>query len=351
MSAETAIERVLRRGTEHTRPDEDASRIAAAARRHGLPGAALTDAAADIRDLSRKPTQPLARVVWRVWGDQGATVLEQAARLLSAAAMTLALVACGGDQFGAGPGPVTDAGTADQVVQPPPDGPRGAGGAPDGDSASPGVGGGAGHGSGGQAVEAGAGGTLSDAARQADSGAGGASVVAEAGTVSPEAAPPACPLPTIDDKSLPASFVWDSYLAKYGPDCMRCTASPCGVVTLTWWPVTQAGLTVSATINYSESGSMGISIGPCGQESQCTAWKMLPQGPLTLTLERSGDGYRVSTVDMNPGTMNVGSAGGIGSCPSPLYSFLVTRPPPQDSVRESLRATLLGLTFPCGATP
>ena len=82
MAALTAIERALRKGDVETRPGVDAERIARAAARHGLPAAELEAAAADIRDWSRKPEHPVARVVWRLLGDPGADVLDRAIHLL-----------------------------------------------------------------------------------------------------------------------------------------------------------------------------------------------------------------------------------------------------------------------------
>jgi hypothetical protein len=82
MAALAAIERALRKGGLDTQPREDAERIAAAAWRHAVPARDLATAAADIRDWSRAPVDPLAVVVWRVLGDPGADVLELAIRLL-----------------------------------------------------------------------------------------------------------------------------------------------------------------------------------------------------------------------------------------------------------------------------
>lgn len=82
MAALAAIERALRKGNLATRPEEDAERVAAAARRHGLPPEALAGAARDIRDWTRRPEGPLALAVWKVLGDPGADVLELALRLL-----------------------------------------------------------------------------------------------------------------------------------------------------------------------------------------------------------------------------------------------------------------------------
>lgn len=82
MAALAAIERALRKGDLDTQPREDAARIAAAAGRHGVSAQALALAAADIRDWSRVPGDPLAVTVWRVLGDQGADVLELAIRML-----------------------------------------------------------------------------------------------------------------------------------------------------------------------------------------------------------------------------------------------------------------------------
>jgi hypothetical protein len=83
MAALNALERALRRGTPATLPTEDAERIAAVARRHGLAAAELAEAAADIRDWSRRPSLPVATVVWRVLGDPGADALDCAARLVN----------------------------------------------------------------------------------------------------------------------------------------------------------------------------------------------------------------------------------------------------------------------------
>lgn len=82
MAALAALERALRKGDLETRPGVDAERIAAAAARHGLSPEELADAAADIRDWSRKPRHPVALVVWRVLGDPGAEVLDRAMGLL-----------------------------------------------------------------------------------------------------------------------------------------------------------------------------------------------------------------------------------------------------------------------------
>ncbi len=82
MAALAAIERALRKGDLGTEPREDAERIAAVAGRHGLSARELAEAAADIRDWSRPPVEPLASAVWRVLGDPGADVLELAIRLL-----------------------------------------------------------------------------------------------------------------------------------------------------------------------------------------------------------------------------------------------------------------------------
>ena len=82
MAALAALERALRKGDLETPPEVDAQRIAAVARRHGLSMTELAGAAADIRDWSRKPTDPVAVVVWRVLGDPGAAVLDRARRLL-----------------------------------------------------------------------------------------------------------------------------------------------------------------------------------------------------------------------------------------------------------------------------
>lgn len=82
MAALAAIERALRKGDLDTRPTEDAERIAAAAGRHGVTEAELAAAAADIRDWSRAPSDPLATLVWRVLGDPGAEVLDLAIGLL-----------------------------------------------------------------------------------------------------------------------------------------------------------------------------------------------------------------------------------------------------------------------------
>lgn len=82
MAALTALERGLRAGTVDTRPAEDASRIARVAARHGIPASELLAAAADIRDVSRRPALPVASLVWRFLGDPGAAVLETAAQLL-----------------------------------------------------------------------------------------------------------------------------------------------------------------------------------------------------------------------------------------------------------------------------
>lgn len=81
--AALAVERILRQGDEQTLPAVDAERIARVARRHRLAASDLLEAAADIADVSRKPTLPLARAVWRFLGDPGAAVLNEAARLLS----------------------------------------------------------------------------------------------------------------------------------------------------------------------------------------------------------------------------------------------------------------------------
>jgi hypothetical protein len=82
MAALAAIDRALRKGDLDTRPEEDAARIAAAADRHGVGADELVAAAADIRDFSRAPVQPLAARVWAVLGDPGADVLELAIRLM-----------------------------------------------------------------------------------------------------------------------------------------------------------------------------------------------------------------------------------------------------------------------------
>ncbi len=82
MAALAAIERALRKGDVATRPETDAERIATAAGRHGLSALELAEAAADIRDWTRRPERPLALAVWRVLGDPGADVLELAIRLL-----------------------------------------------------------------------------------------------------------------------------------------------------------------------------------------------------------------------------------------------------------------------------
>lgn len=82
MAALDALDRALRKGTELTRPDEDAARIARVAVSYGLPAAELRGAAAEIRDWTRRPAQPVAARVWRVLGDPGADVLDLAARLL-----------------------------------------------------------------------------------------------------------------------------------------------------------------------------------------------------------------------------------------------------------------------------
>jgi hypothetical protein len=82
MAALAAIERALRKGDLETRPTVDAERIARVAQRHGLTAEELAEAAADIRDWSRKPRHPVAVVVWRVLGDPGADVLDRAIRLL-----------------------------------------------------------------------------------------------------------------------------------------------------------------------------------------------------------------------------------------------------------------------------
>jgi hypothetical protein len=84
MATLNALERALRRGTPATLPAEDAERIAAVALRHGLAAAELAEAAADIRDWSRRPSLPVATVVWRVLGDPGADALDCAARLMNA---------------------------------------------------------------------------------------------------------------------------------------------------------------------------------------------------------------------------------------------------------------------------
>ena len=83
MAALNALERALRRGTPASLPAEDAERIAAVALRHGLAAAELAEAAADIRDWSRRPSLPVATVVWRVLGDPGADALDCAARLVN----------------------------------------------------------------------------------------------------------------------------------------------------------------------------------------------------------------------------------------------------------------------------
>jgi len=82
MAALAAIDRALRKGDLETRPSVDAERIAAAAARHGLSAEELAEAAADIRDWSRRPSRPVALVVWRVLGDPGAEVLDLAMGLL-----------------------------------------------------------------------------------------------------------------------------------------------------------------------------------------------------------------------------------------------------------------------------
>lgn len=82
MAALEALDRALRKGTETTRPDEDAARIARVAASYGLPATELREAAAEIRDWTRRPSQPLAARTWRVLGDPGADILELAARLL-----------------------------------------------------------------------------------------------------------------------------------------------------------------------------------------------------------------------------------------------------------------------------
>ena len=82
MAALAAIERALRKGDVGTRPTEDAERIASVAGRHGVSAEELAAAAADIRDWSRAPTEPLAAVVWRILGDPGAEVLDLAIGLL-----------------------------------------------------------------------------------------------------------------------------------------------------------------------------------------------------------------------------------------------------------------------------
>jgi hypothetical protein len=83
MAAVAAVEEALRKGTLDTKPTEDAERIARVARRHRVSVQDLGEAAADIRDWSRRPTLPLAATVWRVLGDPGADVLELAIRLLT----------------------------------------------------------------------------------------------------------------------------------------------------------------------------------------------------------------------------------------------------------------------------
>lgn len=82
LPAVNAIARYLRQGTVATRPEDDAEIIALAARRHRLRSEALRAAAADIQDYQRRPETPLGRVVFRVWGDQGAAVLGKAADIL-----------------------------------------------------------------------------------------------------------------------------------------------------------------------------------------------------------------------------------------------------------------------------
>jgi len=84
MAALTALERALRKGNPATSPSEDAERIAAVARRHGVAPAELAEAAADIRDWSRRPSHPVAVTVWRVLGDPGADALDCAAQLVNA---------------------------------------------------------------------------------------------------------------------------------------------------------------------------------------------------------------------------------------------------------------------------
>lgn len=81
MATIEAVARALRQGNESTRPSEDAARLAAVARRHHLPAAALEAAAVEIGDFSRRPETPLARVVFRTWGDQGSAVLRLAIEL------------------------------------------------------------------------------------------------------------------------------------------------------------------------------------------------------------------------------------------------------------------------------
>jgi protein-disulfide isomerase-like protein with CxxC motif len=82
MAALTALERILRKGTVDTRPEVDAERIARVAAKHGIPADELREAAADIRDVSRRPTLPVATAVWRLLGDPGAAVLDMAAQIL-----------------------------------------------------------------------------------------------------------------------------------------------------------------------------------------------------------------------------------------------------------------------------
>ena len=258
-------------------------------------------------------------------------MLTAAARLLGAAALVTWLVGCGGSDFGGAPGTDLDGGV-DQAAPPPESGPQGTGGAPSaGGGPTVATGGAVGQGTGG-VTEGG------------PPGAGGANVVPA--DASPDAYASVCPVPVINDTSLPTSFTWDSYFSKYGDDCMRCTASPCGEVDLGWFPVLQDGLTVTATINYSKPTYVSISMGHCGQEIACAqAWQPAARGEVVLHLVRSGAGYAVESVEGGEGL----TGKFIGTCPNPLYGNLVGSLSPDAEITADLRAALLALTFPCGA--
>jgi hypothetical protein len=211
-------------------------------------------------------------------------------------AFSLALTACGGNDFTAFDDPAQEAGAA------------GAGGDVD-----PGTGGSAAVGSGGTSAGAGSGGSVpvgGAAAGDAGAPAGGASSAGEAGSPSGGSAgasggpsggtagsgPICAPEEAITAAAIPESFAWNGFSARFEDvDQAYCASSPGATCALRNAEVTfhaeGGGLTVWFNLTCQPAFFSGL----CGNEEACaTTIDQSTSASAVLGITASGDGYRLT---------------------------------------------------------
>lgn len=150
---------------------------------------------------------------------------------------------------------------------------------------------------------------------------------------------------------MPSTVVIDSYLSKYGDQCLYCEGTPCSTCTLSWFPVTQSadGLTVTANITTSNCTAAFGRLETCGLNSmysECVTWGITYQGQVTLTLapKTDGTGYHVVDATLPQATMGAIST---NRCNSTTYQQAISLIPLSSAPKQAIQDTLLGSEWPC----